>query len=202
MRRTRCSHRLYRDQCKICIAKLSCPHGKVPSRCAACGGGGICPHGRQRSQCFACGGNGICEHKNIRSRCKECGGSGLCEHGRRRYRCRVCIEAKRANESAKAPFSIRAHFLGEDGNAAASAEDFEREDEPEPLPKETKGSDEEEETAGSDLETPIDKTRLNRDTPGTSSDEPDGDGNSHERRRGGRTMTESAFRFPGEPIDT
>ena len=221
MRRTRCSHRLYRDQCKICIARLSCPHGKVPSRCAACGGGGICPHGRQRSQCVACGGNGICEHKNIRSRCKECGGSGVCEHGRRRYRCRVCIEAKRANESAKPPFSIRAHFLGEDGNAAASAEDFEREDEPEPLPKETKGSDEEEEPAGSDLETPIDKTRLNRDTSGTSSDEPDGDGNSHERhrrtprkrkrhdertrneRRGGRrTTTESAFPFPGEPIDT
>ena len=86
---------------------------------------------------------------------------------------------------------------------------------------EDEGSDEEEETAGSDLETPIDKTRLNRDTPGTSSDEPDGDGNSHERRgrtprkrkrhdertrnerrRGGRTTTESAFRFPGEPIDT
>ena len=202
MRRTRCSHRLYRDQCKICIARLSCPHGKVPSRCAACGGGGICPHGRQRSQCVACGGSGICEHGNIRSRCIQCGGSGVCEHGRRKYRCRLCIEAKRANEAAKPPFSIRAHFLGEDGNAAASAEDFEREDEPEPLPKEEPGSD---------LETL--ETRLNRDTSGTFSNELDGDGssprkrtrhderNSHERR-GGRTTTESAFRFPGEPIDT
>ena len=156
MRGTRCSHRLNRDQCKICIARLSCPHGKVPSRCAACGGGGICPHGRQRSQCVACGGSGICEHGNIRSRCIQCGGSGVCEHGRRKYRCRLCIEAKRANEAAKPPFSIRAHFLGEDGNAAASAEDFEREDEPEPLPKEEPGSD---------LETL--ETRLNRDTSGT-----------------------------------
>jgi hypothetical protein len=202
MRGTRCSHRLNRDQCKICIARLSCPHGKVPSRCAACGGGGICPHGRQRSQCVACGGSGICEHGNIRSRCIQCGGSGVCEHGRRKYRCRLCIEAKRANEAAKPPFSIRAHFLGEDGNAAASAEDFEREDEPEPLPKEEPGSD---------LDTL--ETRLNRDTSGTFSNELDGDGssprkrtrhderNSHERR-GGRTTTESAFRFPGEPIDT
>jgi hypothetical protein len=121
----------------------------------------------------------------------------------------VCIEARRAIEAAKAPFSIRAHFLGEDGNAAASAEDFEREDEPEPLPNEAPGSDEE--APGSDLERP--ETRLNRDTSGTFSNESDGDGssprkrtrhderNSHERR-GGRTTTESAFRFPGEPIDT
>ena len=140
MRGTRCAHRQLRDGCRICIAKLSCPHGKVPSRCVACGGGGMCEHGRQRSQCVECGGNGICVHKRIRSRCADCGGSGVCEHGRRRYRCRMCIESKSAREKAKGAFSIRAHFLGVDGNAAACAEDFHREDEPEPAVKRRRDS--------------------------------------------------------------
>lgn len=140
MRGTRCAHRQLRDGCRICIAKLSCPHGKVPSRCVACGGGGMCEHGRQRSQCVDCGGNGICVHKRIRSRCADCGGSGVCEHGRRRYRCRMCIESKSAREKAKGAFSIRAHFLGVDGNAAACAEDFHREDEPEPAVKRRRDS--------------------------------------------------------------
>lgn len=141
LRGTRCAHRQLRDRCRICIARLSCPHGKVPSRCVACGGGGMCEHGRQRSQCVDCGGNGICVHKRIRSRCADCGGSGVCEHGRRRYRCRMCIENKAAREKAKGAFNIRAHFLGKDGNAAACAEDFHREDEPEPAEKEKRRRD-------------------------------------------------------------
>jgi hypothetical protein len=52
----------------------------------------------------------------------------------------MCIESKSAREKAKGAFSIRAHFLGVDGNAAACAEDFHREDEPEPAVKRRRDS--------------------------------------------------------------
>ena len=196
---TRCSHGRLRDACEICVATASCPRGRVPTECVAWGGGGVCVHGRQRSQCVRCGGKGICVHKKIRSRCAECGGSGVCEHGRRRYRCRICIEAKaRHLRMTEGAFNIRAHFLGEDGSALATAEDFERQDEPGPkeAPDDAaffSGGDAETRGTLTRRETPDGEDRANGDAASGVSfdDEPP-------RRGGSSSFTPNTDRTPAE----